>query len=861
MKRIFFASIIGLSSYLQALPTNGEVKAGNASIISHSGTNNLNVEANGKAIIHWDQFHIDNGEKVSFHQSQPQMAVLNRVTGGSPSKILGELNANCPIYLINGKGVFIGPHAQISTAGFLASTAEISNDSFLAHKELAFHQLQEGEIVNLGSITCPKGDVILIARFIRNSGKINAPEGQVTFKATEMVIHPNEKKQVFIRPDQTVANEGIINQGIIEAQAIHLETSSPYAQAINHTGEIKAYQSAEKNGRILLVAHQGGVECKGNLIAPAGTIDIKAKDIAIRKGSIIETSSTTGGGSISLSGTQTTLVDKGAKLCAKGSLQGDKGKARIITKEGTFAILGEVSADEVLYDPKFVNIQPDGADYDPNNPFTFNDGTDIAVINGSSLQSSLNSGSVTIQADTDIAFNDTVNVTTQANGLTLQAGRSISMTGKLTLNEGDFSATINDENAVERDAGVASFSITGVSFDPSEIKTNGGDIVISVGNYGSQQEGTIDLASSEIDAGGGDISLVGYGALDQRNNASGIVISDYSKVQTSGPGLITLTGTGGNGASGCHGVYLPNSTALISGENGTININGTGGGATGNMNSGLIHAGTLQTTGNGDIELTGKAIAGANLNTGVCFVSGGSATITNGNLILKGTGTGTGDQNYGIRFESESSCSSSGSGQIQLIGSSSGGVNNNHGVILSNSYIKSEAGAISLKGDGQGSGDYNYGVRLESMASITSTDTATITIQGENKGGAIGGVGVSISSDQDTLSTVNGNITITGTSSGTGDMNQGFRLDGGAIRSTGTGSAAANIAINGTGSPTGTGSEGVVIGGYQVAVTSVDGNITITGSASGDNTPYTVDTNAVESTGSGSVTYDPPQPL
>ena len=856
MKRILFASIIGLTSQLQALPSQGEVISGNASI-SSSSSNSLNVEAQGKAIIHWGQFNIDNGEKVSFHQSQSQMAVLNRVTGGSASQILGKIDANCPIYLVNGRGVFIGSQAQISTAGFLASTADISNDSFLSQKELAFHQLQEGEIISLGIIACPKGDVTLIARSIQNSGKIHALEGQVTLTTTEMVIHPNEKKQVFIRPDQTVQKEGISNQGTIEAQAIHLETSSPYAQAINHTGEMKAYQSIEKEGRILLVAHQGKVECKGKLTASGGTIDIKAKDIAIRKGSLLETSSQTAGGSISLAGTQTIQVDKGAKLCAKSGPQGNKGKASILTKEGTFTILGEINADQTLYDPKFVNIQPGGADYDPDDPFTFNDGIDTAIISGTSLQSSLNSGSVTIQADTDITFNDTLNVTTQGNGLTLQAGRSIAITGNLTFNEGDFSATINDENAVLRDSGVASFSMMGLSFASTEIKTNGGDVSINIGNYGNQQEGEIHLASSEIDAGGGDISFVGYGGLDQRNNASGIVISDYSKVKTSGLGLITLNGTGGNGASGCHGVHLPNSTTSIEGEHGTITINGTGkGNATGSMNSGLIHAGTLQTTGSGNIELNGTAAAGLNLNTGICFVSGGSATVVDGNLNLNGIGTGTGDQNHGIRFESESSCSSSGSGQIQLIGSSSGGVNNNHGVILSNSQIESEAGAISLQGDAQGSGNYNYGVRLESMASITSTDTAKITIQGDNNGGMDGNIGVSISSDQDVLLAVNGNITATGTSTGTGEMNQGFRLDGGAIRSTGTGTSAANISLTGTGSPTGTDADGVVIGGYQVAVKSVDGDITITGSASGDNKPYTVDTDVVESTGSGSVTYD-----
>jgi len=236
-------------------------------------------------------------------------------------------------------------------------------------------------------------------------------------------------------------------------------------------------------------------------------------------------------------------------------------------------------------------------------------------------------------------------------------------------------------------------------------------------------------------------SYLPIGCIDGSDGASGITISDYSQIKTSGSGTITFQGKGGNGANDNHGIYLSDDTTLTQSENGRIHFLGTGGGdGSGSMNSGIIHAGAVESTGIGAIDLEGTATQGIDLNTGVCFVSGGSAKVLSGNLTLTGMGKGTGDQNYGIRFESASYCTSTGTGQIQFVGSTSDGKDNNHGVILSNGYIQSDSGAISIKGDGQGSGNYNYGVRLETMASVTSTDIATIGIQGNNLSGLMSNV-------------------------------------------------------------------------------------------------------------------------
>ena len=57
--------------------------------------------------------------------------VLNRVTGGTESQILGQLVSNGAVYLVNPNGILIGEEAQVQTAGFIASTLDLLGEDLL----------------------------------------------------------------------------------------------------------------------------------------------------------------------------------------------------------------------------------------------------------------------------------------------------------------------------------------------------------------------------------------------------------------------------------------------------------------------------------------------------------------------------------------------------------------------------------------------------------------------------------------------------------------------------------------------------------------------------------------------------------
>src|ERR1043166_2700329 len=116
-----------------ANPLGGQVVGGQANI-QGEGTSTVTVtQGTDKAIINWNTFNIGVGELTKFVQPNSGSVALNRVTGGlGPSQILGTIEANGRIFLVNADGVLFGAGAKINTGGFLATTSDIKNSDFMA---------------------------------------------------------------------------------------------------------------------------------------------------------------------------------------------------------------------------------------------------------------------------------------------------------------------------------------------------------------------------------------------------------------------------------------------------------------------------------------------------------------------------------------------------------------------------------------------------------------------------------------------------------------------------------------------------------------------------------------------------------
>ena len=128
-------------------------------------------------IINWDSFNIAEGKQVVFRQPYPSAVALNRVIGNSASQILGQLNANGQIFLVNTNGILFGPNSQVNVGALAASTLALSNRDFLGGRDYRYAtQGKSAKVVNQGSLNARAGGFIaLVGGQVDNQERCKRP--------------------------------------------------------------------------------------------------------------------------------------------------------------------------------------------------------------------------------------------------------------------------------------------------------------------------------------------------------------------------------------------------------------------------------------------------------------------------------------------------------------------------------------------------------------------------------------------------------------------------------------------------------------------------------------------------------------
>ncbi|MCP5504165.1 MAG: filamentous hemagglutinin N-terminal domain-containing protein [Chlamydiales bacterium] len=782
---------ICLSSTLIALPQGGEVMEGKGNISSSSSS--MDIAAHGKAIVHWDQFDIQKHEKVTFNQTMGNAAILNRVTGGVRSQIHGNLSSNCPIYLVNPQGILIASTADIQTAGLIASTADLSNTQFLSDNEILFSQFGVGKIQNLGRIHATEGDVLLIARKVENSGKIKASHGSVLFTTSEVLVHPGEKKHVYIRVgDETQDEKGIENLGDIEALSVEFKTKSPYHKAIHHKGTIHSLTAKEENGRIYLVADKGTNIIDGSLSAPSGEVHVLGKTVSLQKNTTIDVSGPSGGTVLvggdyqgknpEILNADNVIVHPGARVLASSTGSGNGGKViywsdRITAVAGLTEVRGgpeggdggfiEVSGlkgfvylgksdrtapfgkwGTILFDPEYDVTISNGAQTPfttvgtPSN-VTLLPTTQPAVLNNiptDTLLTELGSGNVTIKTFNaagpgggvgNLTFSDPF--TWNANSLTCDVGNTATITANIT-NTGTGNFTVIAQRNI---------AISGATVSSTSTTTGGNITLTALGTLGGSPNDNftgLNLVNGQIQTDVGTISLSGIGGTGGTGNR-GVGIGTGFVVQ-SNSGSINLYGEGRSTLSQCDGVLIGGNSSILS-TSGNIQVTGIA-----PTNQG-IQTGptTISTGGTGNITLRGSGG-----DPGTLIQNGTIVQTAQGNIHIEGSGTVN-----GVHISGNSNVHSIAGGNIEIFGQAT----NSKGIYFTSGgkVSVSGSGSISVNGVGSETGPNNsYGVLIQDSGTTLSAQTGPITIKGTGRGSTKEGVVVSNSGS--VVSTGNAPITI-----------------------------------------------------------------------------------------------------
>ena len=316
-------SLIMAASGADALPTGGQVVAGQAAISAPSATQMNISQATNQAIINWNSFGIGKGEAVNITQPSSQSTLLNRVLGNNPSQIFGSLSANGRVFLVNPSGILFAPGASVNVGGLVASSLNIKDSDFMNGKYSFFKDGTAGTVVNQGNIS--GGFVALLGNSVENAGTIVTTKGTTGLAAgDEITLGFDPNGLMAIKVDKAAYQAQVTNSGVIEADGGSVVMTASAADAllatvVNNSGTIRASSMVERNGEIVLeggqIINSGTISANGTV--QGGNIHLTTSGMVMNTGTIQATGDT--GGQIAI--TAQAVVEQGT-VDASGVTQG-----------------------------------------------------------------------------------------------------------------------------------------------------------------------------------------------------------------------------------------------------------------------------------------------------------------------------------------------------------------------------------------------------------------------------------------------------------------------------------------------------------------------------------------------------------
>lgn len=265
------------------------------------GTNRLDIhQFDQRVILDWEEFNIDRGNTVEFHQPSSTAVALNRIFQNGPSTIAGKLIANGQVYLLNQNGILFDDGAQVNVHSLVASALNIEGEVFNGPGGIT-GAINEGNFGNPAftvfaseggsgqripgcEATCVKvetgaslstaegGLILLVAPEVINNGVLETPGGQAILAAGYDKVYvalPKEKSEGFNGQGFSgllveVGTGGkVTNAGTISAERGNV---SMIGLAVNQNGRVSATTAVNFNGSVRLAArHKPSPNALGNL--------------------------------------------------------------------------------------------------------------------------------------------------------------------------------------------------------------------------------------------------------------------------------------------------------------------------------------------------------------------------------------------------------------------------------------------------------------------------------------------------------------------------------------------------------------------------------------------------------------------
>lgn len=848
-----------------ALPGGAQITAGSGSI-SQAG-NVMNIQQNtARMITNWQSFNIGQNATVNFVQPNSSAVALNRVLSADPSQILGQLNANGVVVLLNPSGVLFGASARVDVGGLIAAAMRMSDADFMAGKYLFGQPVVPGKVENLGALVSREGGfVTLIGATVNNAGQIVTPGGTAALVAGDKVT-VNLGLTGLVSVDVAAGSDAarVDNSGLVAADAgkvlLTAKSAAPMlAAAVNQGGTVRADSIASRNGEVWIEARGGDARLAGTTQAAGsgagqtgGRIVATGDTVTLASGSLTDASGAAGGGQVlvgggwqgkdatiatagsvtqeagavikadaTTSGAGGTAVLWSAKatrmdgsISARGTGSGAGGQVET-SSQGSLGLAGQVdvAADSGqggnwLLDPATLDVTTTGSALVGNT-----NGTNPTVSN-TSIQTALNAGgtTVTLQADNLITVNADIS-------------KTVGAASTLTFNSASGNIVVN--NQISSIAGALNINLG------ADAGQSGGSVTLN--NALTTNGGNINFYKPVVLASTTPIST----KITEASSAQSGNVSFYQDVTLAAPGYaVTINAQG------------PQSGANFTGRGGNIDVKG-------NIVSGTYlqqypQALTLDTTG-ADAGAPASGPGAITLGTSSANYVGGAGTAGLKSLTLVGplsTTLNAGTVNiFSTSGDVITASSLLGTPSI-VLNAANTTFNVGGGTYGSNTgftdYLQSTFDIVKAAGDKTLTINADRSIKLVQRSIDGSTtsgklDVALNPFQSSahgNSGGAVilqgsDSVVASIRSNGGSISLGSASQAATGFGADLSGIKDGIYLENAVLDSQVAGSGGAAITLVGSAPTTTTAGAGVRIKGALTNLRSGSGDLTITGTVSG----------------------------
>jgi len=330
-------------------PTGGNVVGGQGSI-NQQGLNTTINQSSSRMAIDWQSFNVAENESVQFIQPGRDAVALNRIFDQNPSQILGRIDANGSVVLVNPRGVLFGNSATVNVGGLVASALDIKTNDFM-NGNFLFSAVEDsdGVVVNRGLLNAATGgSVTLLGKSVSNEGLISAKLGKVNLAAgSEAVLTFDPAGFIGVEVTKAVLeNElgidgAVLNEGTISAEGGQVLMTAKvskdlFSNAVNNKGIVQAGSIEKRNGAIFLNGLGGDVVNSGSLDVSASDAGIDGGDVTVtgdnvtHRGVINADAVQGDGGQIAIDSLDTTLLTEDSVTTARSTVNGQGGTVTVL---------------------------------------------------------------------------------------------------------------------------------------------------------------------------------------------------------------------------------------------------------------------------------------------------------------------------------------------------------------------------------------------------------------------------------------------------------------------------------------------------------------------------------------------------